>query len=67
MTTAETLLMRCLKFFPIKTGRLIQVMLLTDTEEKRWEMISFLENKLRNNQDASEEEILDKAWTIAEM
>lgn len=61
MTKAEELLLCGLKLFPIRTGRLMLVMTLTSTEEKRWEMMRFL----AKNQQASEDDILDEAYRIA--
>lgn len=58
MTEAEELLLCGLKFFPIRTGRLMLVMTLMSTEEKRWEMMRFL----AKNQQASEDDILDEAY-----
>ena len=61
MTEAEELLLCGLKFFPIRTGRLMLVMTLMNEEDKRWEMMRFLAKNL----DASEDDILDEAYRIA--
>lgn len=60
MTEAEELLLCGLKFFPIRTGRLMLVMTLMNEEDKRWEMMRFLAKNL----DASEDDILDEAYRI---
>lgn len=61
MTITEKLLIRGLKLFGLPKGSIILTMMLTDTEEKRWAMMDFMVN----NQNATEKEIVQKAYQIA--
>ena len=61
LTTAEKLLLRGLKLFQLQRGNMMLVMMLMDTEEKRWSLMTYL----TNSQHATEEEILNEAYRIA--
>ena len=61
LTKAEELLLGGLMLFPMRKGNIILAMMLMDTEEKRWDLITFLASK----QNASEEEIMEAAQKIA--
>ena len=61
LSKAEELLLDGLKLFPMRKGNIILSMMLMDTEEKRWDLITFLASTL----DASEEEIMAKVKEIA--
>ena len=61
LTKAEELLLGGLMLFTMRKGNIILAMMLMDTEEKRWDLITFLASK----QNASEEEIMEAAQRIA--
>lgn len=63
LTTAEKLLMEGLGFFDMKKGKKVLALMLMDTEDKRWELISFL----AAHEGAAEDEVMDAAYRIAAM
>lgn len=69
MTTAETLLMRGLKLSKMQNGNILLCMMLMGTEEKRWDLITYLASILlaENPPEVSEEEIVQEAYRIAAM
>ena len=61
LSKAEELLLDGLKLFPMRKGNIILAMMLMDTEEKRWNLITFL----ASTPNASEKEIMTEAQKIA--
>lgn len=61
LTKAEKLLLRGLKLFELKRGNAMLVMMLMDTEQKRWDLMEYMVA----NQYATEDEILAKGHQIA--
>ncbi len=61
LTKAEKLLLQGLKIFGLRRGNAMLVMMLMDTEQKRWDLMEYMVA----NQYATEEEIMDVAHRIA--
>ena len=56
----QKLLLDGLKLFRVSKGQCMVIMMLMDTEEKRWRLMEYLQNHLN----ASEEEIMTQARRI---
>ena len=56
----QKLLLAGLKLFRVSKGQCMVIMMLMDTEEKRWSLMEYLQNHLN----ASEEEIMTQARRI---
>ena len=61
LTKAEKILLRGLKLFGLRRGNAMLVMMLMDTEQKRWNLMEYMVA----NQYATEDEILAIANQIA--
>lgn len=59
----QKLLIDGLKLFQVSMGQSMVIMMLMDTEEKRWSLMKYLQKHLS----ASEEEIVEEAQRIAAM
>lgn len=57
----QKLLIDGLKLFQVSQGKAMVVMMLMDTEEKRWRMMKFMQA----HQTATEDEIVAEAYRIA--
>lgn len=69
LTTTEKLLIRGLKLFNVPRGNAMVVMMLLDTEEKRWDMLTFMADSLEKSEKCepmlTEDEIVRTAYMIA--
>jgi len=61
LSITEKLLLDGLRLFQLSKGNCILVMMLMDTDEKRWILMDYLTNTLN----ATENQIVDKAYRIA--
>ena len=59
LTKTEKLLIDGLKLIKLRRGNIILAMFLLDTDEKRWDMILFLEEVLKREIEITEEQIMD--------
>lgn len=59
----QKLLIDGLKLFQVSQGKAMVVMMLMDTEEKRWRMMKFMQDNLS----ATEEKLVAEAYRIAAM
>lgn len=57
----QKLLIDGLKLFQVSQGKAMVVMMLMDTEEKRWRMMKFMQDNLS----ATEEKLVAEAYRIA--
>lgn len=64
LTKTEKLLLRGLKLFGLRKGNTMLVMMLMDTEQKRWDMILFLKEIIESEIEITEEQIVDIAYQM---
>ena len=65
LSKIEQLLIDGLKICQLRRGNIILAMFLMDTDEKRWDLINFLEKILLSEEQISEDDIMNEVQRIA--